>query len=115
MKTILIIEDYPSLSKLYAKEFQRQGYNVITAISANEAFATISRKRPDLVILDIGILRREEVYRLKELLSSGDRVPIIFNSDHLSCSESCGGADLCVLKSSDIEALKAKAKELLGN
>lgn len=52
-KTVLIADDEPNI--LISLEFlmQREGYRVLTAHDGQEAIDTITREKPDLVLLDV--------------------------------------------------------------
>lgn len=53
-KTILIIEDDNFLQGLEAKKLEKEGYHVLTASNANEAFKTMdSGAEIDLILLDL--------------------------------------------------------------
>ena len=51
--TILIVDDDPKTRKLLSKFLSQSHNSVITAGSAEEAFALINREPPDLILLDI--------------------------------------------------------------
>jgi CheY-like chemotaxis protein len=53
MKKILIVEDEQSLLKLLELTFKSAGYEVIKAINGEEAHASITNNKPDLILLDI--------------------------------------------------------------
>lgn len=53
MKTIAIIEDDQSIGDLLEEVLEREGYLVKRAYSGTEALYLLSRKRPDLVLLDL--------------------------------------------------------------
>ncbi|MBL8236511.1 MAG: response regulator [Bryobacterales bacterium] len=52
-KTILIVDDSPTELKLMMATLHNKGYNVITATDGEEAFAKIAASRPDMVLLDV--------------------------------------------------------------
>jgi twitching motility two-component system response regulator PilH len=52
-KTILIVDDSPTELKLMMVALNNKGYNVITATDGEEAFAKIAASRPDIVLLDV--------------------------------------------------------------
>lgn len=53
-KTILIIEDDNFLQGLEAKKLKNEGYEILVAANADEAFKIIDKKTPiDLVLLDL--------------------------------------------------------------
>ncbi len=53
MKKILIIEDEKMLTDIYEERFKREGFEVHSAISAEEGLEKAIEVKPDLIILDI--------------------------------------------------------------
>jgi len=52
-KSILLIEDDPFLIDIYSKKFQKSGFDIKVADSAEKAFSELESKVPDLILLDI--------------------------------------------------------------
>ncbi len=52
-KTILVVEDNPSLNKLIVLELKEAGCNVILAENAEKALEFLRMRKPDLIWLDI--------------------------------------------------------------
>lgn len=50
---ILIIEDDVVLAGMYAKKFEREGYEVTTVYSGGEGLIAALQEEPDVIILDI--------------------------------------------------------------
>ncbi len=55
MKTILIVEDEPEIARLARDHLEHAGFAVIAASDGPGALALASSRRPDLVILDLGL------------------------------------------------------------
>jgi len=53
MAKILIVEDDETLSKMYKKKLELEGFEVATAFSGGEGLVAVEREKPDLVLLDI--------------------------------------------------------------
>ena len=51
--TILVVDDSPLATKIMSTLFTREGYNVLTAGSGEEALEQLGRVTPDLVVTDI--------------------------------------------------------------
>jgi two-component system, OmpR family, phosphate regulon response regulator PhoB len=49
---VLVVEDEPDIAALVAYQLTREGFRVETAASGGEAFTSIDREPPDLVVLD---------------------------------------------------------------
>ena len=52
-KTILVVDDEPSILELVSAIMEGAGYKVLTASNGHEALEIIDRSQPDLVILDM--------------------------------------------------------------
>jgi DNA-binding response OmpR family regulator len=115
MKTILIVDDEKNLLRLYEKEFAEEGYHVITASSGPEALQKIQQGALDLVILDIRMPDLNGVETLKKIMESTSNVPVILNSAYTSYRDNflTWAAEAYVVKSSDLNELKDKTKEVL--
>ena len=50
---ILIIEDDPFISSMYATKFEHEGYTVATAADGELGLSMIKTEKPDLILLDI--------------------------------------------------------------
>jgi DNA-binding response OmpR family regulator len=55
--TILVVEDDPAIAMGLRKNLGFEGYGVLTAPDAERGWELVERKRPDLVILDVGLPR----------------------------------------------------------
>jgi two-component system nitrogen regulation response regulator GlnG len=53
MPTLLLIDDDPSIPFAFQRAFREPAFTVLTAGSATEGLETLTRHRPDVVILDI--------------------------------------------------------------
>ena len=52
-RTILIVDDDPSVTETFARMLRLEGYQVVTALSADTGLREAERARPDAVILDL--------------------------------------------------------------
>lgn len=50
---ILIVDDEPQIHTVLGKLLSKEGFQVASAYSAEEAFQTVGKDRPDLIILDV--------------------------------------------------------------
>ncbi len=53
MKTILVVEDDPSLARLAQINLQAEGYQVVVDLDGNQACEYLSKNTPDLILLDL--------------------------------------------------------------
>ena len=52
-KKILIVEDEDLLSEMYQEVFQKEGFRVVTAKTAQEAIGIAEAEKPNFILLDI--------------------------------------------------------------
>ncbi len=93
---ILIIEDDKFLVKLYGDKLRREGFEIITAISAEEGLHKISTQKPDLIILDVVLPRQSGFEVLSEIklnLETKD-IPVIILSNLSQESDRKKGLEL---------------------
>lgn len=74
---ILLVEDDTDVRDLTAYSLRRERFGVIEAGNGHQALERINNERPDLVILDLGLPRRDGLDVIRTVRESGDDVPII--------------------------------------
>ena len=55
MQTILVVDDEPKIATLARDYLEHAGFLVVTAGDGPTALATVRQRRPDLVVLDLGL------------------------------------------------------------
>ena len=55
MTKVLVIDDEPSILRALRINLAARGYEVTTALNGSSGLAAVSRERPDVVILDLGL------------------------------------------------------------
>ena len=76
-KTILIIDDDDILRNTLARGLRNDGYNILTAQSAETAAQIISRIAVDAIILDRMMTGQDGLSFLKEIRNNGDTTPVL--------------------------------------
>jgi len=116
MKKILVVEDEKALCLLYGEELGKAGYDVTTAYDADAAMAEVKKKDFDLIITDIRMPGKNGVELITQIMGLRKDIPIIINSAYQSYKEDfmTWAADAYVVKSSSLDELKLKIKELVG-
>ena len=76
MKTILIIEDEPAIARLIRDYLERAGFATISASDGDAGLARARADKPDLILLDLGLPRRDGLDIAREVRKTSD-VPII--------------------------------------
>ena len=112
---VLIVDDEKNIRRLYEKEFEQSGYEVLLAENGEEAVEKVRAENPDLVILDIRMSGMDGVEALGRILGIRNNIPVILNSAYASYQNNfmSWAADAYVIKSSDLGPLKAKVQEVL--
>jgi len=79
LPVVLIIDDEPQIRRLLRVTLEANGYRVFDAASGNEGIVQVAQRRPDVVLLDLGLpdLTGNEVLRR---LREWSRVPVIILS-----------------------------------
>lgn len=76
-KSILIVDDERNLLLMIKSIFERAGYtNIITAFSAKEALKILSKKMPDMIILDI-MMPKIDGFELLQEIRVISNVPVL--------------------------------------
>jgi len=76
-RSILVVDDEPTIAEVVARYLERAGYETRTAPDGPSALAAAASSRPDLVILDIMLPGLDGLEVMRTLQSNGGRVPVI--------------------------------------
>jgi two-component system, OmpR family, alkaline phosphatase synthesis response regulator PhoP len=93
MKTILVVEDEPSIAQIAADYLRHGGFGVITASNGVDALARARAERPDLIVLDLGLPRLDGLEVARTLRREGD-VPIIMVTARIDEADRLAGLEL---------------------
>jgi len=79
MKKILFIEDEPTMQKTISKFLEKEGYEVKNALDGEIGLETAKRIKPDLILLDLILPKKDGFEVLKELKKdeSTKDIPVI--------------------------------------
>lgn len=75
-RTALVIDDEPQIRRLLRVTLEAQGYRVFDAATGQEGIAEVAIRRPDVVLLDLGLPDLDGVTVLKRL-REWSRVPVV--------------------------------------
>jgi CheY-like chemotaxis protein len=82
-KKILLIEDDNFLVEMYKTKFEREGYEIVTAMNGGEGLERAVKEKPDLILLDMVLPEKDGYEVLDEL--KGDKetkdIPVIILSN----------------------------------
>lgn len=114
MSRILIAEDEPRIASFIEKGLRANGFTAMIAIDAQEVLNMVLGGDFDLLLLDLGLPKKDGLTVLEELRGQGATLPIIILSarndikDKLAGLE--GGADDYVTKPFSFEELLARIR-----
>ncbi len=75
--TILVVDDEPPIRRLLRASLSSQGFAVTEAGSGGEALAQIGLRRPDLLILDLGLPDMSGLEVIRAVRADGSPLPIL--------------------------------------
>lgn len=117
--TILVVDDSPTDLRLVTAPLQQKGYRVITAVDGEEALARVAQDRPDLIVLDVVLPKKNgfQVCRqLKSTPATQDIKVLLLTSKSQESDRFWGlkqGADGYLTKPFDDEALLANVRSFV--
>lgn len=116
MKKILVVEDEQHQRELYAVELQEEGYEVDQASNGKEAVDKVKTNKYDCIVLDIRMPEMDGIEALGKILSRDKKVPIIIYTAYSNYKSNfmTWTADAYITKSSNLNELKDKIKELVA-
>ena len=116
MKTILVVDDEPTLAATVKYNLEREGYRAITAADGESALALARDNRPDLIVLDV-MLPAMDGFEVCRRLRRDSRVPILMlTAKTEEVDKVVGleiGADDYVTKPFSMRELLARVRALL--
>lgn len=119
--TIIIAEDDQLIGQAYQMGLQAAGYTVVWAKDGEEVLQKISESKPDLVLLDLRMPKKDGFAVLEEMNTNGliKTVPVIVtsNMDQKSDVERCqklGVKDYLVKANSSLDDVVAAITKQLG-
>ena len=74
---ILIVDDEPPIRRLLRTSLTPQGFHVLEADSGSSALVVAAQEKPDIMLLDLGLPDMDGSEVIRQLRSSGSKLPII--------------------------------------
>jgi DNA-binding response OmpR family regulator len=114
--SVLVVDDEDHILKLYEEELTEEGYQVTAVTSGEQALRVAETKSPDVVVLDIKLKDQNGLEILGGLRKLGGNRPIILNSAYSVYKNDFQSwlADAYLVKSSNLDELKKKIRELVS-
>ncbi|MDD5589668.1 MAG: response regulator [Candidatus Portnoybacteria bacterium] len=121
MKKILIIEDEKVLLEILQKKLTIQGYEVFVSYNGEEGIAALRKEKPDLVLLDLVMPKKDGFEVLKEINENPElsQIPVIIISNsgqpvEIDKALKMGVKDYLVKTEFDPEEVIAKVEKIIG-
>jgi DNA-binding response OmpR family regulator len=117
---VLVADDDEDILLLVTTRLRRDGFNIISARSGDEALALVRERRPALAVLDIGMPGLDGVQVLEQIRADDDLRAMLVVLLTAKAQESDvrrgfdAGADAYVKKPFSPADLSARVRELLG-
>lgn len=120
MSKVLVAEDDRFLSKAYGTKLKKEGFEVILAINGEEAFLKAKSEKPDVILLDLVMPKKDGFEALADLKkdSTTKIIPVIVLSnlgqeEDISRGRELGAVDYLVKSNISIREVVEKVKEVL--
>jgi DNA-binding response OmpR family regulator len=120
MSKLLIVEDDPTLGRMYEKALVRAGFEAELVPTAIDALTALSAHRTDLVLLDVMLSGGKNGFDLLEDMKANPNfrdIPVIICTNLDSEKDSAlkaGAADYFIKSNTPVEQLVEKIKSILG-
>jgi CheY-like chemotaxis protein len=118
--TVLLVEDNEDNRVIYATYLTHFGYAVLTAEDAEEGLALARDRRPDLIVMDVGLpgMDGNAATRLLKADPTTERIPVVTLTAHAHREDrdraEAAGCDLYLTKPLEPRELGAAIRRLLG-
>jgi len=120
MNHILVVEDEEFLTTALKDSLESEGYAVDIAANGEEAMEQIRKQRPNIILLDVLMPKRDGFYVLEEIKNNPEwkLIPVIMLSNLSGDAEikkalEMGASDYFVKSQHPIEEVIEKTKEYL--
>ena len=116
MQTVLVVDDEPKIARLARDYLEHAGYAVLTAGDGPSAVQATRTRRPDLVILDLGLPGLDGLEVLRSIRSTGATPVVVLTARDTELDKLLGlelGADDYVTKPFSPRELVARVRAVL--
>lgn len=122
MTKILLAEDDVAISNMYKLKFEDDGFSVVQAFDGEEALQKTKVEKPDIVLLDVMMPKKEGTEVLVALKGDPETkdIPVVFLTnlggriEDTEAAQALGAEDLIVKSLATPAEVLVKIKEVLG-
>jgi DNA-binding response OmpR family regulator len=93
VKHILVVDDEPRITEITRDYLERAGFRVTTAANGADALAMVRSRRPDLIVLDLGLPKMDGL-DVTRTLRKQSNVPIIMLTARVDERDKLAGLEL---------------------
>jgi DNA-binding response OmpR family regulator len=117
VKKILFLEEDQAIRMLYADEFSREGYDVITCGEGLRVMEMIRGKCPDLIVMDVRLGPDNGLDLLQDNKNEHFKLPVILCTSYPSFKNDLKSlaADYYVTKSPNLHELKSTIQMVIND
>jgi two-component system, OmpR family, alkaline phosphatase synthesis response regulator PhoP len=116
MQTVLVVDDEPKIARLARDYLEHAGYAVLTAGDGPSAVQAARTRRPDLVVLDLGLPGLDGLEVLRSIRATGAMPVVVLTARDTELDKLLGlelGADDYVTKPFSPRELVARVRAVL--
>ena len=116
MQTVLVVDDEPKIAQLARDYLEHAGFAVLTAGDGSSAVHAVKTRRPDLVVLDLGLPGLDGLDVLRQVRTAGQTPVVIVTARDTELDKLLGlelGADDYVTKPFSPRELVARVRAVL--
>jgi DNA-binding response OmpR family regulator len=116
-RTILLVDVHEAFLTMLTKEFQEEGYQILTTQSGLEALRVLEEKpNVNLVITDLHLHEMDGAELLRQIKERWPDLPVIIHTAYTQYKENflTWAADDYIVKSLDFSDLNNSVKKLIG-
>jgi len=115
---VALIEDDHMLSDMYKIKFEKEGFEIVTAVDGVEGLEVVDKEKPDVILLDVIMPRMDGFQTLKELRGRGVKTPVILltnlgQEEDIKKGRDLGATDYFVKSNFTPDAIVMKVRTVL--
>ena len=121
-KKILLVDDDPMIVRMYQRKLEHDGFTVMLAFNGEEGLAAVKKVKPDIILLDIMMPKKNGIDTLKELKADKTTadIPVIIltnlgdRPEDVDKAKQLGAVDYLVKANISLGDLVKKIKDTLA-